>query len=181
MRRRFHHLPAKGALSLGLLCLLGCMGMMQEDDGLAEAPTGETGDTGQAPDEEEEEEEEVVDSAVDTGAREEKPDRGGRGKRPAPKPKPKAHTMCFGGGGLDLQVEIQGAQARGSLKLTGKVNVNVPKLTGSREGNRLKLSGTGKVNGKKKDVKVQAGKEGGGAAVRIDGHQVKGARKQPCP
>ncbi len=187
-------LRAAGAL-LGLALLLGCAGPYEDGDAVAEAPE-ETGDTGEV---EEEEEEEVdgdpVDSGpADTGRRERKPRDGERGRRdrkekkpgggkekPKPKPNPTTKELCFGGQGLDLRLDIDGTDATGSLEYkSGKVEVSVPRLSGSRKGSRVETSGTGTVNGKKKKVQVQAGKSDKGPVVRIDGNTVKGARIVKC-
>ncbi len=196
------HLPRLHALRLfgataGLTLALGCSGLFgqeaPDEDGVADAETGDTGEI-------EDEEGGPTDSAPleDTGA-EERPDpregrrrkdrkdrkdrdkRGGGKEKPKPKPKPSGKRICFGGGGLDLRLNVDGSDVSGSLLLDSKINVDVPKLSGTRSGGRVQASGSGSANGKKKTVKIQAGKSGGGAVVKIDGKDVKGARVVSCP
>jgi hypothetical protein len=188
---RLRTLRTLGA-SVGLALLLGCSGLFGEEppdeDGVAGAETGDTG----APEEEEDEEEEVVDSGPnDTGRPERAPREGKRKKKdrdkrgggkakpkPKPSPKPGGRRMCFGGGGLDLRLDIDGDTVTGSLTLGDKIDV--PKLSGTRSGTRVQASGNGTVNGKKQSVKVQAGKGERGPVVKVDGRDVKGAKVVDC-
>ncbi len=183
--------------SLAFALALGCSGLMGEtadddEDGVA---AGETGDTGETPDEDEGDDEdggdeEEVDTGlfVDTGKRgdgkrkkPEKPEKPGK-EKPKPAPKKETKAFCFAAKGIDLRFDLKGSEITGGhLTLEkGKATVKVRDLTGSRAGKKLQASGEGQVNGKKKTVKVTAGKTEAGISVTVDGHAVDGAKKATC-